>query len=211
MASVQSYIRAEVSRGTFPTPKGAEAFSAYAIASGKRLVPEMGNTAYQTLDYPMTFETLGEGLRLFEGRSLRELASFRSRCRDNLVSCFESFLDFDQPQFDIWPPCNQSDAAEPTAELTPSWLTELFQRHLNESREAFSRPLFNPRNIRGEYISALNAHLNSSDCDSCTNVHARDGDMYCKELEDRLTQALSEVCTSFTLGKIVRVLMHTFP
>jgi hypothetical protein len=92
MASVQSFIRAEVSRGEFPAPKGAEAFSAYAIASGKGLIPEMENAARQTLDHPMTFEILGEGLRLFEGWALRDLANFRKRYRDNLVSCFESFL-----------------------------------------------------------------------------------------------------------------------
>ena len=67
MASVQSYIRAEVSHGVFPTPQGAEAFSAYAIASGKGLVPEMENTARQTLDHPMTFEVLGEGLHCSRG------------------------------------------------------------------------------------------------------------------------------------------------
>jgi len=201
MASVQSYIRAEVSRGAFPTPKGAEAFSAYAIASGKGLVPEKENTAYQTLDYPMTFETLGEGLRLFEGWALRELVSFRRRCRDNLVSCFESFLDFSRPPFDIWVPCNQSGCSYTTSSLaefsSPPWVIELFQRHLNESREAFSRPLFKPQNIRGEYISALNAHISPSDCGSCSGVHIQDGDMLCKESEDRLTQALSEVCNLF--------------
>src|SRR5258708_36157036 len=67
MASVQSSIRAEVSRGEFPAPSGAEAFYAYAIASTKGLIPEMEYIARLTLDYPMTFETIGEGLRLFEG------------------------------------------------------------------------------------------------------------------------------------------------
>jgi hypothetical protein len=209
MASVQSYIRAEVSHGAFPTPNGAETFSAYAIASGKGLVPEIENAAYQTLNYPMTLETLGEGLRLFEGWALRKLASFRRRCRDNLVSCFESFLDFSQPQFDIWVPCNQSGCLHTASSIaefsSPPWVTELFQRHVNESREGFSRPLFKPQDIRGEYISALNAHISPDDCGSCAGVHIRDGDMLCKELEDRLTQALSEVCTSFTLGKTVRV------
>jgi hypothetical protein len=48
MASVQSLIRAEVSRGSFPGPKGAEAFRAYAIASAKGLIPEIENAACQT-------------------------------------------------------------------------------------------------------------------------------------------------------------------
>jgi hypothetical protein len=61
MASVQSFICAEVSRGEFPLPKGAEAFLSYAIAAGKGLVPEMENAARQTLDHLMTFEILREG------------------------------------------------------------------------------------------------------------------------------------------------------
>ena len=40
----------------------------------------------------MTFEILGEGLRLFEGWGLRDLANLRKRYLDNLKSCFESFL-----------------------------------------------------------------------------------------------------------------------
>jgi hypothetical protein len=79
MASVQSSIRLQVKWEEFPAPKGTEAFAAYAIASAKRLIPEMENAARQTLDHPMTFDLLGEGLRLFEGSALRELASFRKR------------------------------------------------------------------------------------------------------------------------------------
>src|SRR6266705_146503 len=99
MASVQSFIRAGVNRGEFPSPTGAEAFAAYAIASGKKLIPEMEYAARLTLDLPMTFEILGEELRLFEGWALRGLANFRKRCCDNLVPCFESFIALGQPSF----------------------------------------------------------------------------------------------------------------
>ena len=106
MASVQSSIRAEVKRGEFPAPKGAEAFPAYAIASSKGLIPEMENAARQTLDHPMTFEVLGEGLRLFEGWALRDLASFRKRCRDSLITCLDSFLEVQPPgPSSIWVGC----------------------------------------------------------------------------------------------------------
>jgi hypothetical protein len=104
IVSVKSSIRAEVSHGIFLTPKGVEAFSAYAIASSKGLSPEMENAARQTLDYPMTFEILGEELRLFEGWALCALARFRRRCRDNLVACFKSFLRLDQTPFNVWIP-----------------------------------------------------------------------------------------------------------
>jgi hypothetical protein len=109
MGSVQSSIRAEVSHGGFPAPSGAEAFSAYAIARAKGLILEMENAARQTLDHPMTFEILGEGLQLFEGWVLRDLASFRKRYRDNLVSCFESLLKPGESQSNIWTPCASYD------------------------------------------------------------------------------------------------------
>jgi len=217
MASVQSYIRAEVSHGVFPTPKGAEAFSAYAIASGKELVPEMENAARQTLDHPMTFEVLGEGLRLFDGWALRALANLRKRYRDNLKSCFESFLKTEESQFKIWTPCasyasnsgsydgygryrDSNSYALSTLPMfntnrsLPSWLAQLFQKHLDESCEAFSKSLFDPRSICGEYLSALRAHINSYSCVSCTKVHTEKGETFCKDMEDRLTQVLNEVC-----------------
>ncbi len=218
MASIQSYIRAEVSHGAFPTPKGVEAFSAYAIASGKGLVPEMENAARQTLDHPMTFEFLGEVLLLFEGWALRDLASFRKRYRDNLVLCFESFLKPGESQSNIWTPCasyiNDSNRygyygshnpvsyalsnlpMSQTNTSLPSWLAELYQKYLDESHEAFSKSLFNPRSIRGEYLSALDAHISSLDCVSCAKVHSLNGEAFCKALEDTLTQVLSEVCAS---------------
>jgi hypothetical protein len=212
MVSVQSLIRAEVSRGEFPAPKGAEAFSAYAIASSKVLIPEMENAARETLGQPMTFEIFGEGLRSIEGWALRDLANFRKRCRNNLLASFESFLQLGQPPFNIWAPCvdnhnrhfsryssfNQTGAS-------PLWLTQVFQNRLDESRDAFSKPFFNPRSIRWEYLSALNAHISSNICISCTYVHAQKGEAFCKELEDKLTQALDEVCTSSILLRIMRV------
>jgi len=224
MTAVQSSIRAEVSRGVFPAPKGAEAFSAYVISSDRGLIPEVENAARQTLSHPMTFEVLGEGLRLFEGWALRDLANLRKRYRDNLKSCFESFLKTEEPQFKIWTPCSsytyQSggfDQYGPFLGLTqysqsnlpmsntnvslPSWLAQLFRKHLDGSCEVFSKPLFDPRSIRGEYLSALQAHVKSFSCVSCTRVHTEKGETFCKDLEDRLTQALNEVCPTSILWR----------
>lgn len=207
MVSVQSSIRAEISHGAFPAPSGADAFSAYAIASAKGLTPEMEYAAHLTLDHPMTFEILGEVLREFEGRALRDLAKFRKRCRDKLVSCFESFLEACQSSSNIWILCCGIDGhshPSPPRKRQPSaspWLIDLFRKHLNELRDAYSKPLFNPRNIRGEYLSSLRAHVKSSGCDSCAEVHTLKGETFCKELEDRLTQALKEVCISFVLPR----------
>ena len=81
MVSIQSNIRDAVKLGKFPAaPVGTEAFGAYALASSMGLVPEMENAARLTLKYPMTFESLGEGLRSFKGRALGDLVSYRKRC-----------------------------------------------------------------------------------------------------------------------------------
>jgi len=204
MAAVQSSIRDKVSQGEFPAPKRAEAFSAFVIASGKGLIPEMENAACQTLDHPMTFEVLGEGLRLFDGWELQDLANFRKRYRDNLASCFESLLN---TQFDIWTSCaayntygrhglyslSYLSMSNANGSL-PSWLAELYQKHIDQPQEAFSKSLINSRSIRGEYLLALQAHINSHRCVSCTKLHIEKGETFCKDLEDILTQVLNEVC-----------------
>ncbi len=79
MESVQSDIRDEIKLERFPAPVGVEGFSAYAIASSMGLIPEMENAARLTLGYPMTFESLGEGLRSFKGRALCDLVRYRKR------------------------------------------------------------------------------------------------------------------------------------
>jgi hypothetical protein len=77
MVSIQQDIRDKVKLGRFPTPVNAEAFSAYAIASSMALNPEMEHAASLTLGQPLTFESLGEGLRSFKGQALCELVRFR--------------------------------------------------------------------------------------------------------------------------------------
>lgn len=194
MIGAQSRIRAEIQSKIFPALTGPETFRSYAISSSGQLPTEIEKLARLTLNFPMTFEYLCDELPSFEGRALRDLVNFRKRCRDNLVSCFESFLRLDQP-FNIWTRCTTDGRYSHSASSdiwSPSWLTQLFQKHLNESREAFSKAFFDPRNIRGEYLSALQAHIKSSSCISCTKVHTFNGETFCKALEDRLTQALSE-------------------
>ena len=79
MASVQSTVRAAIKLGTFPAPVGTEAFRACAIANSMGLDPEFENAAHLTLGHPMTFESLGEGLRLFKGQALCDLIRYRKR------------------------------------------------------------------------------------------------------------------------------------
>jgi hypothetical protein len=77
MESVQFSIRSAIKLGTFPAPVVAEGFGAYAIASRIGLVPEMQDAARLISGQPITFESLGEGLRSFKGRALYNL--IRSR------------------------------------------------------------------------------------------------------------------------------------
>ena len=77
--SVESNIRSAMKQGKFPVPVKAEGFSAYAIANVMGLVPEAEDAARLTLDQPMTFESLGEGLRSFRGRTLCDLIHYRGK------------------------------------------------------------------------------------------------------------------------------------
>ena len=193
MASVQSYIRAMVKLGEFPALKRAEAFPAYAIASAKGLIPEMEYAARLALDHPMTFEALGDALRLFGGWALRDLANFRRRCRDNLVTCFDSYLEARFPC--IWYQVGCIDSRFPVYEL-PKWLRGLLSRNQNDLKcQTFARPLDVHSRIRGEYMQALQAHI--EECKLCLMTHASLGLQFCVELENKLAQARDKVIYSF--------------
>ncbi|KAH9058188.1 hypothetical protein EDB87DRAFT_1832636 [Lactarius vividus] len=90
MTTVLSTIRSEIGR---QLPTTEDAFRAYAIACSKQLIPEIETAARLTLDHPMTFEVIADALPFFEGSALSDLVRFRKRCRDNLVSFFEGFVD----------------------------------------------------------------------------------------------------------------------
>ena len=206
MASVQSSIRAKVKLGEFPVPKGAEAFSAYAIASGKGLVPEMENAARQTLDLPMTFEILGEGLRLFDGGALRDLANFRKRCKDNLIACLDSFLEVQPPgPSSIWVGCPEVTSSSYEWDgygqdhVLPLWLIQLLSGNQNDlKRQKFTHPLDIHSRIRGEYVMTLHNH----DCFFCLEVHLKNGSTFCTELENKLAEGRNKV-TYFVLFSLI--------
>ena len=141
MSAVQSSIRAEVVRRELSAPAGSQVFRAFAIAFSNKLTPEMGTTARLTLDHPLTFETLGDELRLFQGSALRELAGFRKMCRDNIVSCLESFLDAQKGPSKIWVDC-------PTSRVQPSNVAQAFPKATSNARQSrgaqsmFGQPAF---------------------------------------------------------------------
>ena len=190
MDGVQSCIRASIQVKKLPMPTGAATFRAYAIASTGGLSPEKETLARLTLDFPMTFEYLCDELPFFEGWVLRDLIRFRKRCRDNLISCFEAFLNLRISPFNIWTPCTSSNPYSYTTGHSPSWLINIFQKRLTELGQAFTNPLPDTSNIREEYLTALQTHIASNRCVACPRVHAINGDMLFKEIENRLAQAI---------------------
>ena len=209
MAQVQSFIRIEASRGCFPVPVGTEAFRAYAIARSKGLIPETENAARQTLNHPMTFETLGEGLRLFQGCALRDLVRFRQRCREKLVTCLKSFHEAQGTGLSrIWFGCPNTSSSyhQPYCEsrpgALPSWLRQVLLRNIDSKKRVFVDPLLTPSNIRAEYLKALLSH---SGCHFCLKVHAKDGPTFCAELESMLALALDKVHNSSFDSKKLRI------
>jgi hypothetical protein len=196
MASIQSYVRSEVKLGTFPVPFEAESFSAYANASRMGLIPEMENAARLTLSYPMTFESLGEALRSFEGQALCDLVHYRKRCRGNLVSCFDSYFSV-RSRHQIWAGCREPFAPNqgvPVNVRDPptAWLGRFFTGKSAELKNGFTLVISSPSTILEEYRAALKNH-HSMNCASCFRVHAMEGETFCRELEDQLTQALNKV------------------
>ena len=208
MDQIQSSIRAEINREGSPAPVGTEVFRAYAIASSKGLIPEMEKAARLTLDYPMTFESLGEGLRLFEGSALRDLARFRKRYKDNLSRCINSFLqvnDSEPGPSNIWIGCpdampHKSSGTNPKPAL-PTWLRQLlspgrgiFTFLFHGKTNLFIHPLITPSNIREKYLTAIKTH---PDCNFCLWIHTTLGSTFCADLESKLTQAQDEVRALF--------------
>jgi hypothetical protein len=197
MVPVKSLIRAEVDRGSFPAPVGSEAFGAYAIACSKGLIPEMKNAARLTLDSPMTFETIGEDLRLFDGSALRELTRIRKCRRDNVVACLESFLDVQTPgPSRIWVGCPDNIPLRPPLNVLPSWLEQVLSQNKDDLKmHPFTHPLATPSSIREDYLMAIQGH---ADCYCCLRVHTIKGSTFCAELENRLAPARDKA-RGFTL------------
>ncbi|KAH9023515.1 hypothetical protein EDB84DRAFT_1564687 [Lactarius hengduanensis] len=202
MTAVQSSIRGEVAHRQSPVLDGAQAFRAYAIASSSRLIPEMNTAASLTLDYPMTFEHLGDDLRLFEGWALHELSNFRKGCRDKLVSCFESFLNTLNGPSRIWIDC-RGNKAQPLNEggpALPTWVRDFFSQQIEELKQDFTRPLVKPSIVRSKYLRALLEHATRGypgKCTFCLEKHATNGEDYSVQLEREIARAREKASVVF--------------
>ncbi|KAI9441852.1 hypothetical protein H4582DRAFT_1935410 [Lactarius indigo] len=203
MKAVQSSIRDELARRQPPVLDGAQAFRAYAIASSSGLIPEMNTAASLTLDYPMTFEHLGDDLRLFEGWALHDLSNFRKGCRDQLVSCFESFLDTLEGPSRIWINCpgHKTQSLTKDAPALPTWVHDFFSQQIEELKQDFTRPLVKPSIIRSKYLRAMLEHAAyryPGKCTFCLEKHATNGEDYCVQLERAIARAREETPLKLT-------------
>ena len=202
MPTIQSTIRSEMKNKAITMPSGASAFRAYAIASSRGLVLETETAARLTLEYPMTFDFIGEQLSEFPGWALRDLARYRKRCRDSLVACFDSLLDSRIPPSDIWVGC-----PAPTQSYLAGcqWLHALLSQHRGVMTGTFTtRPLPKPSKFCAEYLEALQVHTGRYDCSFCSRIYIMHGETYRQEVEAKLTKALDDVSTPYLLFVVSR-------
>lgn len=184
MSSVQSSIRAEINRRGLLSPTGAEAFRVFAVASKMRLIPEMEATARITLNYPLTFEFLGDVLRSFEPWALRKLVRFHQYCRVNLVSrLWLLSRKYLRPPH-VWVGCPEANSG-----ALPDWLDNLLVQRHRLTTFADPLPFVNPASFREKYLVALQAHVRESDCSFCMKIHTLNGESFCTEMEKGLAQA----------------------
>ncbi|KAH8977581.1 hypothetical protein EDB86DRAFT_1109918 [Lactarius hatsudake] len=194
MTTVQSSVRAEVSRRGLLLPTGTESFRLFAVAYRKRLIPEMKALARLTLGYMMMFECLGEALRSFEGWVLFDLYRFHRCYRDSITSLFNYMLpDCRSGPSKIWVGCPTTRRSvlgalhtEDNLSDLPYWIYNAFIMAMMRSA---SSPSVTPSIFREEYTKALQGHISETDCIFCMKTHALKGDEFYAEVENKLAQA----------------------
>ena len=180
MDAIRSSIREEISRkGLFESTR-ARVFRVYAIAYRKNLLPEMAITARLTLGHPLTFESLGDTLQLFEGCALRDLVDFRL----DSIRKFSALL-FDTGLSDIWAGC-QIIHGEP-GEDGRNWFED-FRSQLMET-DKFTGAIPTSQKLYDEYLGALQSHIQARNCLYCMNKHVMQGESVRVKLKNISTQA----------------------
>jgi hypothetical protein len=201
MPAVQSFIRTEIRLRVPAAQTADEAFRAYAIASKNGLSPETSTTAYLTLDHPLTFESLGSDLCLFEGLALRNLVRYHMSRRNDVISCLQSFLDIRVGPSKIWAGCpdasNPSSQAGASGPSIPSWLKGHITFEILLLRKGLQNKIMKPSSLRRTYLASLRIHATGNEaingCDFCLRVHTRQGEEYISELERKLLGARNKV------------------
>jgi hypothetical protein len=193
MDAALSFIRVEASRRGLHLSR-SEVFRVYAVACSKGLIPEMETAARLTLGHPLTFESIGDELRLFEGWALRDLANFRLRSMHNFCSNWESFSDWHKGPSKIWVGCPSSKGSNKDRRL-PTWLIGGFLvgstgRPVMVDRlepilmKRFTATIPTSVQLRDEYLKTLQTHVNEKDCNFCMKVHIVEGEIFCAKMKD---------------------------
>ena len=179
MDAVQSSIRGEINQRGLLSLTFAESFRVYAVAYSRGLIPEMESSARLTLSHPLTFESLGDTLRLFEGRALRDLADFRQRSIRNFASNSQIFFECHRGlgPSGILAGCH---CLGPRG-LYPYWLEDCFWFRLGPAEDRLAETTYTiptDAQLRGKYLKVFRTHVKKRDCRSCLTVHALEGEKY---------------------------------
>ena len=205
MDAAQSSIRAEISRRELLSSTGAGVFRVYAVACNKGLIPEADAAARLTLGYPLTFDSLGNALRLFEGWALRDLAEFRLRSIHGLCSNWNLFLDCVVGPSKIWVGC-PTESVDHNNRRLPTWLRDCHQLPLRLTNPSgwnhwigfgvtpadssrFTKTIPTSMELYDEYLKALQSHVKKNDCNFCMKVHILEGEQFYAKMKDVLAQA----------------------
>ena len=193
MDTVSSNVRREM---VLPTTEAA--FHAYAIASSKRLIPEMETAARLTLNHPMTFESIIDALPSFEGSALHDLIHFRKRCRDNLLSFFIDLVDGNDNLSTAWYNCRTRtkrphSALQSDDGVLAGWFRDLVSEYIKSLREIYTCPLPKSSSLRKEFTEALSAHVSGTKCTSCSNLYATEGEALREKWLRRVSKARDKV------------------
>ena len=196
MDAVQSSIRSEVNRRGLLSSTPAESFRIYAVACSKGLIPEMEGSARLTLGHPLTFESLGDALRLFEGRAPRDLVDFRRRSIYDFASNSKSFVESLDGPSKIWAGCPRGRPVGTVSwDHLPYWLEDCLWFRLTGfgpadedrlTKTTYTIPT--DAQLRDKYFKAFQKHVKEKDCKSCLIVHAFEGEKYCEKMKDVLAQ-----------------------
>ena len=166
----------------------------YAVACNKGLIPEAEAAARLTLGYPLTFESLGDSLRLFEGWALRNLAEFRLRSIHNLCSNWNSVLDCLVGPSKIWVDCPTAKDGNNDRRRLPPWLVQelvmsIWSSPFGPMAFRFTETFPTSVRLRDKYLKVLQSHVKEKDCNFCMRTHILEGENFYAKMKDVLTQA----------------------
>ena len=134
------------------------------------LYPPSAPLYTQPLYHPLTFESLGDALRLFEGQGLRNLAYFSLRNMRDFTSNLRTFFKSLEGSSKIWADC----PTEAVWKDLPYWVRDCHWLSLSEFRLAednsLTKTIPTDAQLCGKYLKALRRHVIERDCNSCLSV-----------------------------------------